>query len=124
MPERIIYAADGKEIALVTPPIADTTPPTTPTFTSATASSNAIQITWSASTDSGKSSLARYKVYRQVGNGASIPVGTVAAGTTQYTDAPLTSGIAYTYRVIAFANAQNHSAPSDPLTTSTISLDR
>jgi hypothetical protein len=107
-----IYAgADGKELAIVTPPTLDTTAPTAPTNVNATyVNVTYVTLGWNASTDSGGSGLAGYKVYRQLGSGASIPVGTVGPGVLSFTDQLLQLHTTYTYKIIAFDNAQNHSA--------------
>ena len=122
-----IYAGPGGgAIATVTPPPSDTTAPTAPSglgVTSTTATS--VALSWTGSTDSGGSSLAGYKIYRQKGSGASLPVGTANSSTTAFTDQPLEPSTSYTYTIVAFDNAQNHSSPSGSVnpTTSTSSGD-
>jgi chitodextrinase len=64
-----------------------------------------VTLSWNASTDSGGSGLAGYKVYR-----GPIPVGTTT-GTT-FTDQGLVPGTGYSYPVRAFDKDQNHSAAS------------
>src|SRR5947209_2611844 len=95
-----IYAgAEGKELAIVTPPTTDATAPTTPSsITVPNLSSTWIQLSWTGSTDSGGSSLAGYKIYRAQGSGAALPVGTVGPSTTTFTDQPLQLGQTYIYR--------------------------
>lgn len=118
-----IYAgAEGKEIAIVTPPSSDTTAPTTPTgLTVGTVTATSVSLSWSGSTDSGGSGLAGYKVYRQKGSGASLPVGTVGTSTLSFVDQPLQPSTAYTYTIVAFDNAQNHSSASSSAGTTTSS---
>jgi len=118
-----IYAgADGKEIAIVTPPSSDTTAPTVPSgLTLGTVTATSVSMSWSGSTDSGGSGLAGYKVYRQKGSGASLPVGTVGTSTLSFVDQPLQPSTAYTYTIVAFDNAQNHSAASSSAGTTTSS---
>jgi len=89
----------------------DTTPPTTPTglmaTTSAiTATTSSIAVTWSPSTDN--IAVAGYDVLRD-GN----KIATVTA--PGYTDPSLTSGVAYSYVVVAFDAVGNRSDASTPL---------
>ena len=84
----------------------DTTPPTVPGGLSASAvSSSQINLAWSASTDSGGSGLAGYRVYR---SGALI--GSTAS--TTYSSTGLTANIQYCYTVAAYDNAGNVSGQS------------
>src|SRR5213593_4839974 len=110
-----IYAGPGgKEIAVVTPVASDAVAPAAPSgLASSNVTSTSVQLSWSASSDTGGSGLAGYKVYRQLGTGANLPVGTVGAATLSFTDQPLQPNAAYTYTIVAFDNAQNHSAPSN-----------
>ncbi len=116
-----IYAgAGGKEIAVVTPIPSDTTAPTTPTnLGTSNVTATSVRLTWTGSTDSGNSGLAGYKVYRQRGSGASIPVGTLNASTTTFVDEPLQASTSYTYTVRAYDNAQNHSSASNSSSVTT-----
>lgn len=122
-----IYAGPGGgAIATVTPANSDTTAPTAPSslgVTSTTATT--VALSWTGSTDSGGSNLAGYKVYRQIGSGASLPVGTVNSSTTAFTDQPLPPSTSITYTIVAFDNAQNHSSASNSVnpTTSAASGD-
>jgi hypothetical protein len=84
----------------------DTTPPTVPTGLIATAvSSSQINLSWSASTDSGGSGLAGYRDYRS---------GTLMGSTTTttYSSTGLTANIQYCYTVAAYDNAGNVSGQS------------
>ena len=120
-----VYAGPGgKEIAIVTPAPADQTAPTAPSgLASSNLTATSVQLSWSASTDTGGSGLAGYKVYRQVGTGASLPVGTV--GALSFTDQHLQPNTSYTFTIVAFDNAQNHSTASNAisLTTSSAAAD-
>lgn len=117
--DHIYFGPGGKEIAVVMPPPTDQTAPTVPTsLSTSNQTSNSIQLNWGASTDSGGSGLAGYKVYRQRGTGARLPVGTVGPSTLSFTDQPLQSSNSYTYTVVAFDKAQNHSAASNAVTVS------
>jgi len=68
-------------------------------------SANRIDLSWNASTDTGGSGLAGYRVYR---SGALI--GTTAA--TSYSDTGLTENTQYCYRVAAYDSAGNSSTQS------------
>lgn len=103
------------------PDFTDTTPPTTPTDLSATtsaltATTSSIVISWSPSTDN--IAVAGYDVFRD-GN----KIATVTA--PGYTDPSLTSGVTYSYTVIAFDAVGNRSTVSTPLsvTPNPASLD-
>src|SRR5690606_4876686 len=96
--------AEAAETPGPTPP-ADTTAPSVPQNLGATASgSNQVNLSWTASTDTGGSGLAGYRVYR---NGGATPIATVGAGSTAYSDTGLAAGTTYTYRVAAYDNAGN-----------------
>jgi YD repeat-containing protein len=93
----------------------DVTPPSTPTNLSATAASpSRINLSWSASTDTGGSGLAGYRVYR---NGGGTPIATVA--TTSYSDTNLAASTAYSYTVRAYDNATNTSGQSNTASATT-----
>ncbi len=112
----------GKEIATVAPAPSDQTAPSAPTglsYSSLTATS--VQLNWSASTDSGGSGIAGYKIYRQLASNAAAPVGTVGSGTLSFVDQPLTPSTGYTYSIRAFDGAQNHSGPSNSVALTTSS---
>ena len=117
-----IYAGPGgKEIAIVTPLPLDQIAPTAPlNLSSSNITSTSVQLSWSASTDTGGSGLAGYKLYRQRGTGARLPVGTVGTSTLSFTDRPLQPATAYTYTVVAFDKDQNHSAASNAVNITTI----
>jgi hypothetical protein len=118
-----IYAGPGGgAIATVTPASSDTSAPTAPSslgVTSTTATS--VALSWTGSSDSGGSTLAGYKVYRVKGSGANLPVGTVNSSTTAFTDAALEPNTGYTYTIVAFDNAQNHSSASNSVNPTTSS---
>src|SRR4051812_47845102 len=84
---------NGQEVATIAPSPNDSTAPTAPSIISSPTTSTSVTLTWSASTDSGGSFLAGYKVYRQAGSGAILPVGTVGPNTLTFTDQPLRPGI-------------------------------
>src|SRR6266550_5789516 len=91
-----------------TPPV----PPSTPTGLNATsAASTRVTLSWSASSTG---SVAGYAVYR---DGSLI--GTTRPDTTVFVDQEVTPSTTYTYTVDAFDLADDHSAPSAPLTITT-----
>src|SRR6185295_4113257 len=86
----------------------DTTPPTDPTGLTATAvSSSQIDLAWTASTDSGGSGLAGYRVERCQGAGCSTFAQIATPSTNSYSDPGLTAGTSYSYRVRAIDGAGN-----------------
>jgi chitodextrinase len=90
--------------ATVTTP--DTLAPSVPTALSlTTATSTTVTLSWGASTDTGGSGLAGYRVYR---NG--VQIGTTTGLTL--TDSTVTGWVTYGYTVAAYDNAGNVSVPS------------
>jgi len=91
----------------------DTTPPSVPTGLKATpVSSSEIDLSWSASTDTGGSGLKGYNVY----DGGSLIASTTG---TSYANTGLAAGSTHTYTVSAADNAGNQSARSTPVTAVT-----
>ena len=106
-------SAQSASASVTTP--ADTTAPSVPGGLMATnITATQVTLSWSASTDTGGSGLAGYRVFR---NGGTTPVATVAV--TSYTDINLTAGTAYTYVVRAFDGAGNVSGPSAAVSVTT-----
>lgn len=98
-----------------TPP-ADTTAPTTPTGLMATAASaTQVDLTWSASTDTGGAGVAGYRVFR---DGTQIT--TVTA--TMYSDTGRTADTPYCYVVAAIDAANNVSADSAQSCVTTLAV--
>jgi hypothetical protein len=96
----------GLTIATATPLPSDQTAPSAPTgLTYSNVTTNSARLDWSGSTDTGGSQLAGYKVYR--GN---LPVAAVSG--TSFTDYELTPLASYTYTIVAFDKAGNHSSAS------------
>ena len=99
------------------PPPADATPPSVPANLQATAPQpTQVQLSWSASTDTGGAGLAGYRVYR---NGSASPL--ASPTTNRYTDNSVTAGTPYTYRVSAIdaATPANESAQSAAISVTT-----
>ena len=93
---------------------ADTTAPTAPSSLGATTTSQpSIQLSWTASTDSGGSGLAGYLVFR---NGVQITPVVIAS--TSYTDVGVSWNTSYSYYVIARDTAGNNSAQSNTINAS------
>ena len=91
----------------------DNTPPTTPSALSATGMSpSQINLSWTASTDSGGAGLAGYIVYR---NGSEV--GRTAS--TTYSDNGLSQNTTYSYYVKAYDNANNVSGASNTASAAT-----
>jgi len=106
------YDGAGNESAVSTNSAAitlpDTTAPTVPSNLSAvTITGSQIDLSWNASTDSGGSSLAGYRIYR---DGNPMAIGTTA--NTNYSDTGLTADTSYSYAVTAYDSADNESAES------------
>ncbi|BBB33105.1 hypothetical protein TTHT_1617 [Thermotomaculum hydrothermale] len=88
----------------------DTTPPTTPQNLQAqTVDDNSIRLTWEASSDSGGSGLAGYRIYREDVDNYGTAIAVVDASTTEYTNTGLQAGTTYRYKVKAVDNAGNMS---------------
>jgi hypothetical protein len=88
------------------------TKPGTPTVTNNQA--NQVSLSWTASTDSGGSGLAGYKVYR---NGTQLG-SNLATGNT-YTDSTVQANTTYSYTVAAVDGAGNTSAQSSAVSVTT-----
>ena len=98
--------------AELTPPPADTTPPSTPTGLSARTVKKKTSLTWQASTDTGGSGLAGYEVWRATSSaGPYTRIGTTSS--TSYSDAPPRRRTTNWYYVVAYDGAGNRSARSN-----------
>ena len=90
-------------------------PPPPPSNVVATAFADSLQLSWEAV---GASDLAEYRIYRStsaidsLNYASATPLDTVAAGTTTYSDAAVTTGTQYYYRVTA-ADAGTESGASN-----------
>lgn len=100
--------------------VSDTTAPTIPGSLSATAvSSSQINLSWSASTDSGGSGLAGYKIERCTGSGCTSFTQIATTASTSYSNTSLSASTTYTYRVRAYDNAGNNSGYSSTASATT-----
>ncbi len=107
-------SARSTTASATTPACADTTAPSIPANVAASVSScSQVNVTWSASTDTGGSGLRGYQVYR---NGAAI--GTVQSATS-FADSGLSGATAYSYVVLAIDNAGNSSMLSTAASVTT-----
>jgi chitodextrinase len=96
-----------------TPICPDTTAPSMPTgLTASAASCSQINLSWTASTDTGGSGLAGYKVYR---NGVQI----ATTNLTSYNNTGLAGSASYSFTVAAYDNAGNASTQSTSASTTT-----
>jgi YD repeat-containing protein len=92
----------------------DTIAPSTPTSLSAApVSPSQINLSWGASSDTGGSGLAGYRVYR---NGSHI----TNTAATSYPDTGLASSTPYSYTVAAYDNATNTSGQSNTASATTL----
>ena len=97
----------------------DTTPPTAPTNLTATAaSSNQINLSWTASTDN--VGVTGYRVERCSGASCSTFIQIATPATTTLNDTGLTASTSYSYRVRATDAANNLSGFSNTATASTL----
>ena len=93
----------------------DTMAPTSPLNIKATGGRGKVSLTWTASTDSGGSGLAGYKIMRATSSaGPFTQIATTTA--TTYTDAAVTKGKVYYYYLLAYDKAGNNSSPSATVT--------
>jgi fibronectin type 3 domain-containing protein len=97
----------------------DTQAPTAPTGLTATAaSSSQINLTWTASTDN--VGVAGYRIERCQGSGCTAFAQIATPTTTSFSDAGLTAGTSYSYRVRASDAASNVSGYSATASATTI----
>jgi YD repeat-containing protein len=100
---------------------ADTVAPGNPAGLNAVATSpTQINLTWTASTDSGGSGHAGYKIERCQGAGCTSGFTQIATATsTSYSNSGLVASTAYSYRVRAYDNAGNNSGYSNVASATT-----
>ena len=101
-------------IEVISSSSSDTAPPSIPTGLSGNpVSSTQIDLGWNASTDTGGSGLAGYRVYR-----GGVQVGTTSL--TTFSDTGLSPNTTYTYTVSAYDNALNESVQSGSVDVTTL----
>src|SRR5438477_592795 len=107
-------SAPSAPLSVTTPPLADTTAPTTPSGVAASAlTSSSLTLSWSPATDN--VGVTGYRVYRN-GTLAASPSGTSASITG------LLASVLYSFTVSAVDAAGNASASSAPLSVTTLPL--
>jgi fibronectin type 3 domain-containing protein len=95
---------------VVTP---DTIAPSAPTgLTAASPNSNTVNLSWNASTDTGGSGLAGYRIFR-----SGTQIGT--SGTTAFSDTSVVGTTAYSYTVAAYDGTGNTSTQSSAASVTT-----
>jgi chitodextrinase len=102
------------ELSVNTTPVLDTTPPTAPTnATSSNVTSSQVRLTWTAAMDN--VTVTAYNIYR---NG--VYFGTANAMAAVFTARLLSANTEYTFTIRAVDAEQNVSAPSNPVTVTTL----
>ncbi len=110
-------SAQSNTATVTTPSAGDTTPPSAPSNLTGTAISyTQVNLTWGASTDTGGSGLAGYRVFRN-----STQIAQLSASTLTYGDATAAAGTTYSYYVVAYdgATPPNVSANSNTASVTT-----
>lgn len=112
-------ACNGTATPPPPPPPNDSAAPTTPgNLTSPGKTSNTVNLSWGASTDSGGSGLAGYNVYRN-SSGPANPVAQTTGTATSFTDTARQPNTTYTYVVRARDGAGNLSTASNQISVTT-----
>jgi hypothetical protein len=106
--EPLIESASSEEACVA---VADIAPPATPAGLSILAVAGGIELSWSPLPEA---DLAGYRILRAAPAGAAEPIGEVAPNQTQFLDTKAVRGVRYQYRLVAFDQAGNASAPSEP----------
>jgi chitodextrinase len=108
--------AGADEFSTVTPPPPDTTAPSVPTNLrlGGSVTTTSIPLAWNASTDTGGSGLAGYRLYR---GSTSLPLTTTTL--LSFLNSGLTPDTSYSYTIAAYDNAGNQSAKSPTLSLRT-----
>ncbi|MGL6290785.1 MAG: S8 family serine peptidase [Silanimonas sp.] len=113
-PNRLLYSFFGA------PPPVDTIAPSVPAGLGATASgSSQINLSWSASTDTGGSGLAGYRIERCAGAGCSNFAEIATTSSTTYSNTGLAGDTSYSYRIRAYDGAGNSSGYSNTASAAT-----
>lgn len=110
-------ASAASDPVMVSTPIApDLTPPTAPAALVASTTQTSVTLSWTPSTD--ERGVAAYEVIR---DGLAVGSGLTPSPTPSFTDTGLTPTTTYHYTVVALDAAGNRSAPSAPVTATTLS---
>jgi fibronectin type 3 domain-containing protein len=100
--------------------VGDTTPPSTPANLTASATANAVALTWTASVKStGDGIVAGYRVYRDGVQIAGVTPQSAGAATISYIDNSVRANSSYRYTVRAFDNPGNLSGASNEISVTT-----
>ncbi len=97
-------AARGRVSTAVAATPVDTTPPSAPTNLLAIPAAGSVRLAWNASPEE---DVALYAIYRAVGDGELVRIGTTQALNTVFTDRDVTRGSRYRYAVTALDRARN-----------------
>ena len=112
-------ATTEKAVLTAAKVLEDTTPPTQPTGIAASVKSySQIDLSWSASTDSGGSGLTNYKIYRD-----GVLINTISSANLNYADVGLSAGKSYSYKVSAVDGKGNESPVSAIVIGVTTAID-
>jgi hypothetical protein len=106
--EPMVESASSEEACVA---VADIAPPAIPTGLSILAVVGGIELSWSPLPEA---DLAGYRILRAAPAGAAETIAEVAPNQTQFLDTNAVRGVRYRYRLVAFDQAGNASAPSDP----------
>jgi hypothetical protein len=106
--EPIVESASSEEACVA---VADIAPPATPTGLSILVVAGGIELSWSPLPEA---DLAGYRILRAAPAGPPEPIAEVAPNQTQFLDRSAIRGVRYRYRLVAFDQAGNASAPSEP----------
>ena len=106
--------------SVTTPNSGDTTPPTAPTnLTGEGISNSEVDLSWSASTDTG-TGISGYRVYRGPAGSTNLSlIATTVGSGVSYADLTTTGSTRYDYQVVAVDGAGNTSGPSNIFTVTT-----
>ena len=91
----------------------DLIPPSAPTGLTAAGAKKKIDLTWSASTDTGSSGLAGYTVWRGTGGASGSFTAIATSQSSSYSDTTVANKVTYWYRVTALDGGGNQSQPSN-----------
>jgi hypothetical protein len=108
-PDPLIESGPSNEVCVV---MRDVTPPAAPAGIAIAARPGGLELIWSPSAEP---DLAGYRVLRAGAGGAPEKLAELPATKTSYLDASAQPGVRYSYMLVAFDQAGNQSAPSEPV---------